>query len=117
MRNQDPPTEDEETSMTRLGMASGETRTEKVQFCEPNSGRRKEDRRQRMTFGMTGLMILFLLMTLLLIVIHLLVLLQLLSMMLILLRSMLGRRLTIQLASLQIRSPQLIALSATLLLP
>ena len=41
MRNQDPPTEDEETTMTRLGMASGETRTKKVQFCEPNSGRRK----------------------------------------------------------------------------
>ena len=30
MRNQDPPTEDEETTMTRLGMASGETRTKKV---------------------------------------------------------------------------------------
>ena len=41
MRSQDPPTEDEETTMTRLGMASGETRTKKVQFCDPNSGRRK----------------------------------------------------------------------------
>ena len=41
MRNQDPPTEDEETTVNRLGMASGETRTKKVQFCEPNSGRRK----------------------------------------------------------------------------
>ena len=41
MRNQDRPTEDEETTVTRLGMASGETMTKKVQFCEPNSGRRK----------------------------------------------------------------------------
>ena len=41
MRSQDPPTEDEEATMTRLGMASGETRTKKVQFCEPNSGRKK----------------------------------------------------------------------------
>ena len=104
--------------MTRLGMASGETRTKKVQFCEPNSGRRKgrstrknDIRNDRIddplplddspthchsSAGTTS---------------------KLLSMVLILLRSMLGRRLTIQLASLQIRSPQLIALSVTLLLP